>query len=277
MTSLFPFIEKPAQFKAAVVGIPLDHNSSYLRGSASAPRRIRELLHAGAMNLCTENGLDLESALGWRDLGDLDFSAPAEGLVEIEQAIDSLLESNLAVLSLGGDHSVTYPILRSFGKRFDDLTILHLDAHSDIYEEFEGNRYSHACPFARIMEEGLAKRLVQVGIRTLSTHQREQVKRYGVEVIEMRHWDDRNELDLGSPLYLSLDMDVFDPGFAPGVSHHEPGGMSPRQVLNLLLRMDAYLVGADIVEYNPDRDPLGITGMLAAKLYKELIALLMHS
>jgi arginase family enzyme len=102
-----------------------------------------------------------------------------------------LLDSLFNVLSLGGDHSITYSILRSFGKRFDDLTILHLDAHLDMYEEFEGNRYSHACPFARIMEEGLAKRLVQVGIRTLTPHQRAQIRRYEVEVYEMHYWLDQ--------------------------------------------------------------------------------------
>ena len=84
----------------------------------------------------------------------------------IEGAVGKLLDANLRVMSLGGDHAVTFPILRAFARRYPKLSILHFDAHPDIYDEFEGNRFSHACPFARIMEEKLAQRLVQVGIRT---------------------------------------------------------------------------------------------------------------
>jgi arginase family enzyme len=126
------------------------------------------------------------------------------------------------------------------------------------------------------MEEGLAERLVQVGIRTMVPHQREQAERFGVEVIEMRNWKEGLDFKIEGPLYLSLDMDVFDPGFAPGVSHHEPGGMTPRDVLKIIQNIDAKLVGADIVEYNPERDPIGITGMLAAKLYKEILAYMLR-
>jgi arginase family enzyme len=152
---------------------------------------------------------------------------------------------------------------------------LHLDAHPDLYDELEGNRYSHACPFARIMEEDLVVRLVQVGIRTMNPHQRAQAERFGVEVIEMRDWPPGPVFDFDGPVYLSLDLDVLDPAFAPGTSHHEPGGLSTREVLGLVQNLRAPIVGADIVELNPVRDPVGITAMAAAKLMKEVLALML--
>ena len=253
-----------------VVGIPYDENSSFMRGPALAPARIREVLHSGSANLCSEGGIDLGTEPRFHDLGDLELAGGAAALDQIEKTIESLLERGVYVLSLGGDHAITYPILRAYGKRYDKLDILHLDAHPDLYDEYEGNRSSHACPFARIMEENLAGRLVQVGIRTMNPHQRTQAERFGVEVIEVRNGQPETGLAFGGPLYLSLDLDVLDPAFAPGVSHHEPGGLSTRDVLQLIQGLRAPIVGADIVEFNPRRDPVGITAMAAAKFLKEI-------
>ena len=124
------------------------------------------------------------------------------------------------------------------------------------------------------MEDGLVQRLVQVGIRTITGHQRELAERFGVEVIEMRDLGEVEQLSFDSPIYISFDMDCLDPAFAPGVSHHEPGGMSTREALTIIQNLKAEIVGADIVEYNPRRDPLGITGMVAAKMLKEIIAVI---
>jgi arginase family enzyme len=122
------------------------------------------------------------------------------------------------------------------------------------------------------MERGLATKLVQVGIRTMNAHQRAQVARFGVESVEMRTLESWRMPQFAGPLYVSIDLDAFDPAFAPGVSHHEPGGLSPRQVINWVLALNAPLVGADVVELNPSRDQNGITAILAAKLVKELAA-----
>jgi len=165
---------------------------------------------------------------------------------------------------------VTYPIIRAVAKRHSALTILHIDAHPDLYDEFEGNRLSHACPFARIMEEGLAARLVQVGIRTANGHQREQARRFGAEVIDMRAWAAGTRPVLTRPVYVSVDLDGLDPAFAPGVSHREPGGLSVRDVIGLVHALPFPPIGADIVEFNPSQDPLGLTAHVAAKLVKEL-------
>ena len=164
---------------------------------------------------------------------------------------------------------MTYPLVQAHAAVHGPLTILHLDAHSDTYDVFEGNRLSHACPFARIMEAGLARRLVQVGIRTLTPHQRAQTERFGIEVIPMAAWP-AGAISLEGPVYLSLDLDVMDPAFVPGVSHHEPGGASVRDVVRVIQQLRGRLVGADVVELNPSRDLQGVTAMVAAKCVKEI-------
>jgi len=259
------------QTRVALLGAPSDAHSSFLRGAALAPPRIRAALHSGSSNWSTELGADLATSAGWSDQGDLELSYPTDPFDRIERTIAGFLDGGTRVLTLGGDHAITYPILRAYGPRFPGLTILHIDAHPDLYHEFDGDRFSHACPFARIMEAGLAHRLVQVGIRTLIPHTRQQAERFGVEIFEMRHIETFHARELGGPLYISLDLDGLDPAFAPGVSHHEPGGLTTRQVLDFLQQVTGPVVGADIVEYNPLRDPLEITAMLAARLAKELI------
>lgn len=265
-----------AALKAAILGIPLDENSSFLRGPAGGPDAIRRALYSGASNLCTENGLDLGDDPRWREAGNL---APGSGMAAIEaieRGVALLLEDGTRVLSLGGDHSISWPVLRAHSARFGRLTILHLDAHADLYDEFEGSRLSHACPFARIAEE-LPVDIVQVGVRTLTGHQRRQAERFGIHIVEMKDWTRGRRLKLVPPVYLSLDLDVLDPAFAPGVSHHEPGGMQVREVLEIVHGIPAPLVGADIVELNPLRDINGMTAQVGAKLAKELLALLLRA
>ena len=267
--------EKFQPGRIAVVGVPLDQNSSFLKGAAQAPPLIREALFSDSANLFTEDGIDLGHSPGWLDVGDLTISGLPAALVEIEQAAAELLSVQMRVITLGGDHSITYPLIRAYAKSYANLQILQVDAHPDLYDELDGNPLSHACPFARIMEENLASRLVQVGIRTMTSHQREQADRFRVEVIEMKDMDVLPDLKFAGDVYLSLDMDCLDPAFAPGISHHEPGGLSTRQVIDLIQGLEGNLVGADIVEFNPTRDQNGVTGMVAAKLLKEIIGRMM--
>jgi len=270
--SVYPAWHDLTPGTVAVLGVPLDENSTFMRGAALAPARIRQVLRAGSSNLCSESERDLGLEPRFRDLGDLELASGKAALEDIRVAVARLLEREVTVLALGGDHAITYPIVKAYAARYEKLNILHLDAHPDLYDEYEGNRYSHACPFARIMEQGLASRLVQVGIRTMNPHQRAQAERFGVEVLTMQDRALAATLEFNGPLYLSLDMDVLDPAYAPGVSHHEPGGLSTRDVLTLIQHLRAPLVGADIVELVPQRDPLGITAMAAAKFLKEIAA-----
>jgi arginase len=253
-----------------ILGIPFDANSSWLRGPAGAPPIIRVAFHSDSWNQGTETGVELGSEGMYCDAGDLDFSGQ-EPFAAIEAKVGELLDRGLQPVCLGGDHSITYPILRAFGRRVPGLTILHFDAHPDLYDEFEGDRLSHACPFARIMEDGMVKRLVQVGIRTINRHQREQAKKFGVEMIEMRHLPALDRMKVEGPVYISFDMDALDPAFAPGISHREPGGMSTREAIAHIHAVTGKIVGADIVEFNPAQDNTQITATVAAKVLKEIL------
>jgi agmatinase len=186
------------------------------------------------------------------------------------------LDAGARLLSLGGDHSVAYPIIKAHAERHEGLNILHIDSHPDLYDDQGMGPFSHGCPFARVMETGLIRRLVQVGIRTMNAHQQAQADRFGVEVVDMVRWQPDMAFAFDGPVYLSLDLDALDPAFAPGVSHHEPGGLSTREVISLINRFEGQLVGADIVELNPHRDPYGMTAMVAAKFVKEIGARLLN-
>lgn len=253
-----------------LLGIPFDANSSYLRGTAGAPPKIREALRCDSSNMWTESGVDLGVADKFCDAGDLQFR-DHDAFVEIERAVGMLLARGERPILLGGDHSITYPILKGFRPQCPDLTIIHFDAHPDLYDVFEGSRVSHACPFARIMEERLATGLVQVGIRTANAHQRAQAEKFGVEMAEMRTLPAYDRMKVNGKVYVSFDMDVLDPAFAPGISHWEPGGMSVREAIAHLHAIEGTIVGVDLVEYNPVRDSSGITAMVAAKILKELL------
>ncbi len=253
----------------ALLGIPDDANSTFLRGAAEAPPKIREQLFSDAFNMWTETGFDLGKDVFF-DAGDLNVDKVPDAWAAIQGAVEALLGHGLTPICLGGDHAITYPIVKGFRRKYDRLSILHFDAHPDLYDHFDNNPRSHASPFARIMEKHLADRLVQVGIRTANGHQRQQAERFGVEMIEMRELTGGLGLEFDTPVYVSVDVDGLDPAYAPGVSHPEPGGLSPRQVIDTIQQFKGRLVGADVVEVNPRRDFHDLTAVVAAKIVKEI-------
>lgn len=257
-----------------LLGIPFDAHSSYLRGPGDAPPKIREALRCDASNKWSETGVDLGAPGAYEDAGDLVLEETT-AFAAIEAGVGGLIERGKRPVSLGGDHSITFPIVKAFAGKYSGLTIFHFDAHPDLYDEFEGNRMSHACPFARIMEAGLAKRLVQIGIRTINRHQREQAEKFGVEVVEMRGLPAYELLKADGPVYITFDMDVLDPAFAPGISHREPGGMSVREAIAHLHEIRGEIVGADLVEFNPVQDIGGVTAIVAAKVLKEILGVML--
>jgi len=260
--------------KIKVLGIPFDANSSFLRGPYLAPSRIRLMATEGSANNYSEEGKEILAGRDYQDLGDLSFASQnsQKAYQQIKAAISKAIADGSKLLSLGGDHSIAYPVIEAHALKHGPLHVLQLDAHGDLYENFEDNSYSHASPFARLLEKGLLQSLTQVGIRSLTQHQREQAAKYKVNIIEMKDFTMDFISALEGPLYISLDIDVLDPAFAPGISHYEPGGMSSRQLLDILLAIKLPIIGADIVEYNPIRDYHDMTAMLAFKLMKELIA-----
>jgi agmatinase len=262
-----------AKPRIRLIGAPTDCHSSFLRGAAQAPPLIREALHSSHGNMSSESGHELGIDIMVEDAGDLPLTESPSDDGLIAAAIADAGGAGAVPIVLGGDHSITVPVVRALAGAHGPPAILHFDAHPDLYDDFEGDPRSHASPFARIMEAGLAKRLVQVGIRTLNRHCRAQAERFGVEIVEMRDFvPGRVPLPEG-PLYISLDLDGFDPAHAPGVAHHEPGGLSVRDVLAVLDRISSPIVGADIVEYVPARDLNGVTAVLAAKLVREVASL----
>lgn len=256
-----------------LLGLPQDNNSTYLFGPAMAPARIREAFFCDSANPWTETGHDLSAKGLWDDAGDvaLQDQDGEDAFQLIYSTVSGLVAAGHQVLSLGGDHSVSFPAIKAHADRWPALNILHIDAHPDLYDSMQSNPFSHASPFARLMESGRIGRLVQVGIRTLNGHQREQAARFGVEIHEMRDLSGVPDIRFDGPVYLSLDLDGLDPAFAPGVSHYEPGGLSTRAVLDIIHGFGGQLIGADLVELNPHRDPGNITAMVAAKLTKEIM------
>ena len=261
----------------SLLGIPNDDNSSFMKGPAEAPALIRRELHSDAYSNWSETGIDLSAAGGIADHGDVQFDNARDPWDLIEQNVGRVLESSDPLICLGGDHAITHPIMRAVRRCHHKLTILHIDAHPDIYHAYQGNPRSHTSPFARIMEERLADRLIQVGLRTINDHHRDQFERFGVEVIEMGRWREDLRFDIATPVYVSLDLDGLDPAYAPGVSHREPGGPSPRQVINLIHTIGQPIVGADIVEYNPRCDVSNMTATVAAKLLKEVAGMMVRT
>ena len=259
--------------RVRLIGLPTDSHSSFLRGPAAAPAAIRAALASEHANCATESGLELGGDIALDDAGDLPLDETAADVDRIRDAASAAVREGAVPLFLGGDHMISFPAVAGVAAVLGPVNILHFDAHPDLYDDFGGDPLSHASPFARIMEGGHAKRLVQVGIRTMNRHCREQATRFGVEVIEMRDFVAAAVPIPNAPLYVSIDLDALDPAFAPGVSHHEPGGLSVRDIIAVLHRIDGPIVGADIVELNPARDINEMTATVAAKLLKELAAL----
>jgi arginase len=257
--------------KIALIGYPYDENSSFLKGPAKAPPIIREALFSQSSNLWSELEIEINETV-LTDFKDVEINSNSEAFKKVEKSLNKIFTEQLIPVCLGGDHFLTYPIIKVLYKKYPNLQIFHFDAHPDLYDELDGNRLSHACPFARIMEEKLANKLTQIGIRGANDHQLQQAKRFGVNMIELKNMKKKPNLSSDLPIYISFDLDAIDPAFAPGVSHHEPGGLSTRDAIDLIHSIEGNIVGADIVELNPDRDPSGISAMAAAKILKEIAA-----
>lgn len=272
MTDFGGAIKQSQEYDIAIIGIPFGEKSCYLKGTSKGPQAIRAASTGKAINPWTELGANLKEDIVMNDLGDVDVSGDFFGMLSrIEENILNVLEKRAVPVVLGGDHSVSYAVVKAFARKFNLLDILHFDAHPDLYEELHGDRFSHACPFARIMEEGLAQNLVQVGIRAATGEQRAKALKHRIRMIEMKDIKDALSLEFSNPLYVSFDMDALDPAFAPGVAHHEPGGLSTRQALDILHALEARIVGLDVVEVNPERDASGITAAAAVKIIKEVV------
>ncbi len=255
----------------ALLGFAWDASSSYARGPALAPAIIRSLLWNEASSPYALDGTNTRSLIKAYDFPDMPGDA-ADARDVIMQTVYRQVATGHAPLSLGGDHSITYPILKAIKAQHGPVNLLHIDAHMDMYEELNGDVYSHACPFARALDDGCIDRFVQVGIRSRSPEQMRRAAKFGVLSLGADELDKIPADIFDTPLYISIDIDGLDPAFAPAVSHPEPGGLTTREVLGLISRSHGKILGADIVEVNPERDINLQTAHVAVRLIKEFTA-----
>lgn len=257
--------------KVRILGFEWDASSSHSRGPALGPTVVKRLLSSEASSSYSIGLVDMRKAIESYLIPPLPEDGAAAREI-IRKSVSSCLAASHAPLSIGGDHSVTYPILEAIHTKHGPVNLLHIDAHPDLHDSFEGDRYSHACPFARAHEDGLIAKHVVVGVRCWDTHQKEQAAKFGVTILRADEVDKVPAEIFAGPLYLSMDLDGLDPAFAPGVSHPEPGGLSTLDVLSLIRRIKGPLIGADIVELNPERDTGLATARVVVRLVKEIAA-----
>ncbi len=255
----------------ALLGFGWDASSSYARGAAMAPRTIEALLLCEASSPYSLSGVDIAPLITARAFPDLGTNPQAARDI-ITATTAQQLQAGRKPLSLGGDHSVTFPILQAIKAAHGPVNVLHIDAHMDMHEELGGDRFSHASPFARALDAGCIAQLVQVGIRSASPQQLRRARDFTVLSLGADGISDIPPAFFALPLYLTIDLDGLDPAYAPGVSHPEPGGLTTREVIGLIHRISAPLLGADVVELNPERDSGLQTAGVAVRLIKEIIA-----
>jgi len=281
-----PLVTEPVDRDVVVVGAPYDGGTSYRPGARFGPRAIRAesgLIHGTGI----DRGPNVFELIDVVDGGDIDLS-PFDMNLAIEtagHALRALLTRNRAFLLLGGDHSLSLAALRAVHGRHGPVAVLHLDAHSDTFPPVYGGLYHHGTPFRHAITEGLVdpRRMVQVGIRghNPGPDALDWIRALGVRIVTASDCDrlslagvaDHVRRAIGDhPVYVSCDIDVVDPAFAPGTGTPAPGGLSSRELLTLLgVVGDLRPVGMDIVEVSPPYDVSGVTALLAAEIGAELL------
>ncbi len=264
----------------AITGIPLDLTTSNRPGARFGPRAIR----AASSNLAWERQWPWEfdpfELINAIDYGDCIFDSghPDQIVNAIQSHITEILQAGAATLSLGGDHFITYPVLRAYAEKFGPLSLLHFDAHSDTWED-EPGRVDHGTMFFHAVNEGLVdpSRSVQLGLRTTND------KHMGFNILDAR-WVHTHTTDeivcsiknhiASNPVYLTFDIDCLDPAFAPGTGTPVVGGLSSFQALEIIRGLRGInLVGMDLVEVAPAYDVAEITALAGATLALEFIHL----
>ncbi|HEY7700539.1 MAG TPA: arginase family protein, partial [Vicinamibacteria bacterium] len=268
------FSKTDARTPWVFLGICDDTQSSFLHGPADAPECIRRAYDGRCYNATTESGVDLASSV--KDLGDLKPRSTWEASArEYRARVEEIVREGETPFIAGGDHAITVPVVEAFAVLRRPIHVIQIDAHPDLYPEFEGNPDSHASTAARLLEMDHVQSLTQIGIRTMNEEQRRHAERWSsrLHVLEARRLEGAlpalAHIPAEAAVYMTVDMDGFDPAFAPGVSHPVPGGLTARQVIGLILRGHWTLVGMDAVEVNPARDIQYMTAILAGRLLHE--------
>lgn len=266
--------------KVVIVPVPYDATTSFNTGTRNGPyaiisasRFLDELWDGSGEDLIGLKSTDIFTL----DEVEISKNSPKEALGGVEQVIeDEVLKHNKAPLMLGGEHSITFGAMSAMVKKYSDLSVLHLDAHADLFDEYEGTKYNHACVMRRIRELGV--KVISVGIRNINSEIKEYFKGQGMKGIFFAPQIPsiaKITQNLSKHVYLTIDLDVFDPGIMPSVGTPEPGGFTWYEVLKIIQGVAKVkrFVGADIVELSPIPG-LVAPDFLAAKLTYQIISLM---
>ena len=284
------FLDAPPQqslegLDVALIGVPMDLGVSNRAGARLGPRAIRAIERIGPYN--HQSGIAPVANLNFADVGDCPVSRYSleKSLADIEQYFDTVVAAGVRPLSAGGDHSITYPILRSLG-RDRSVGLLHIDAHCDTGGIYDDEKFHHGGPFRHAVLDGVLdpERTVQIGIRGSSELAWEFSYESGMTVVHIEDFMregiaqtvDKARAVLGDgPVYVSIDVDGFDPAYAPGTGTPEVGGLTPREGQQLLRGLSGLnVIGGDVVEVAPQYDPTTNTAQLGAQLMFEILCMM---
>ncbi|MDR6232327.1 agmatinase [Pseudomonas oryzihabitans] len=284
-----PHLASAAGLDAAFIGIPLDIGTSLRSGTRFGPRQIRsESVMIRPYNMAT--GAAPFDSLSVADLGDVAINTfnLLDTVRLIEEHYDRVLEHDVIPLTLGGDHTLTLPILRALKKKYGAVGLVHVDAHADVNEHMFGEKIAHGTTFRRAVEEGLldCDRVVQIGLRAqgYAADDFDWCREQGFRVVQAEECWHKSLAPLmaevrervgGGPVYLSYDIDSIDPAWAPGTGTPEIGGLTTIQALEIIRGCRGLdLVGCDLVEVSPPYDTSGNTALLGANLLYEMLCVL---
>ena len=282
-----PHIADPSELEIALVGVPFDGGTTYRAGTRFGPRHIRD---QSVLIRPWNPVLNLNPFQRFRVADFGDFSVNPLSIEDtfacVERQMQPLLNAEVRCVSVGGDHSLSLPLLRAVAKKHGPVALIQFDAHNDLWDEYFGCRYSHGTPFRRAIEEGLIREghFLQVGLRgqVYSEHDFEFAKQHKVHMVTAEQFHSggielvRKELAAfrDVPVYLTLDIDCVDPAFAPGTGTPQIGGFSSYQIVELVRALKGLqIVSCDLVEVSPPYDTGEITSLLAANLLFEMLCL----
>ncbi|KIL52719.1 agmatinase [Jeotgalibacillus campisalis] len=263
--------------QAVIYGMPMDWTVSYRPGSRFGPSRIREV-SIGLEEYSPYLDRELEE-VKYFDAGDipLPFGNPYKSIELIEEYIDGLMADGKFPLGMGGEHLVSWPVMKAVSKKYPDLAIIHMDAHTDLRTDYEGEPLSHSTPIRKIAEHIGPENVYSFGIRSGMREEFDWAKENGMHISKFEVLEPLKKIlpDLkGRPVYVTIDIDVLDPAHAPGTGTVDAGGITSRELLasiHAIAGSDVKVVGADLVEVAPIYDPSEQTANTASKLLREMI------
>ena len=263
--------------KAVLYGMPMDWTVSYRPGSRFGPTRIREV-SIGLEEYSAYLDRELHE-VKYFDAGDipLPFGNPQKSLDTIEEFVDKLLAEGKVPIGMGGEHLVSWPVMKAMYKKYPDLAIIHMDAHTDLREHYEGEPLSHSTPIKKVADLIGPENVFSFGIRSGMKEEFEWAKRVGMHISKFEVLEPLKEILpklAGRPVYVTIDIDVLDPAHAPGTGTVDCGGITSRELLasiHAIANSDVNVVGGDLVEVAPIYDVSEQTANTASKLIREMI------